>query len=223
MISRARQSFTRLLTWSEAFNELGCYSSSWLFCASTSYGSPAFLQEHGRAGTSPAMKEKYASQLRLEVSDPVLYDMYHLIKSGSFHDRPDCRSHCRNTSSRSLPDRPANRRARSTGGDGNAGHQYPAALAATDGDIAEGVERGGHLCHHGVPRGIRARPARGRTDFGSLRPALAGADRFRGVPVGKHLVRPRRQPACSPRRPRHPGRRRLRDIGAVARHRPRPV
>ena len=37
------------------------------------------------------------------------------------------------------------------------------------------IERGGDLRHHHLPRGVRGRPARGRTDFGPLRTALAGA------------------------------------------------
>ena len=53
----------------------------------------------------------------------------------------------------------------------------------------ERLERGGHLRDHGFPRGVRDRPARGRADLGSLRPALAGADRICGVLRRQHLVR----------------------------------
>ena len=85
------------------------------------------------------------------------------------------------------------------------------------------IECGGHLSHHDFPRRVRARPARGRADLGPLWPALAGADRLCGVLRRQHLVRPRHRPAEPSDRPRHPGRRRLRDLGAVARDRPRPV
>ena len=122
-----------------------------------------------------------------------------------------------------LLDLPADRRARRAGGDRNAGHQHPAAVAAADGGVAAGVDRRGDGVDHRVPRGIRARPARGRADLRSLRPALAGAGGLCGVLRRQHLVRPRHRPAEPADRPRHPGRRRLLDLGAVARHRPRPV
>ena len=49
--------------------------------------------------------------------------------------------HCRRAAPGSLLHLPADRGARRAGGDGNAGHQYPAAFAAADGGIAECVQR----------------------------------------------------------------------------------
>ena len=80
-----------------------------------------------------------------------------------------------------------------------------------------------HLGHHDFPGGVRRGTARGRADLGSLWPALAGAERLCGVLRRQHLVRARHRPAEPSDRPRHPGRRRLRDLGAVARDRPRSV
>src|SRR6266849_2870462 len=121
---------------------------------------------------------------------PVLYDTYHVKMTGSFHGRPD-RNDRHSTAPGSLFDLRANRDPRSPFGDRNAGHQYPVAFAAADGCVIESIDCGGHLRHHGFPRGVRARPARGRTDFGSLWPTLAGTDGLCGVLRRQHLVRPR--------------------------------
>ena len=59
----------------------------------------------------------------------------------------------------------------------------------------ERFERGGHLRDHGFPRGVCARPARGRADLGSLRPALAGADGICGVLAGSIWCGLRPRPA----------------------------
>ena len=101
--------------------------------------------------------------------------------------------------------------------------QHPAAVAAADGGVAECHECRGHLGDHDLPCGIRARPARGRADLGPLRPTLAGADRVCRVLCRQRLVRPCHRPAGPVDRPRHPGGRRLRHLGAVARHCPRHV
>ena len=85
------------------------------------------------------------------------------------------------------------------------------------------IERCGHLGHHHLPCGIRGRPARGRADFGPLRPPLAGLDRLCGVLCRQRLVRARDRSAEPADRPRDPGRRRLRHFRAVARDRPRHV
>src|SRR6266850_1767881 len=174
------------------------------------------------------MTEQNILNRPLGLSCPASYDMYHFIISGSFHDRPDrCNDRHRPTPGSlldppgSLFDLPADRGPGRIGGNGNAGHQYPAALPAADGGVAPCLDRGGDVVDHGIPRGVRARPARGRPDLGSLRTALAGVDRICGIPCRQRLVRPRHRPAEPPDRPRRPGRRRLLDLGAVARHRPR--
>jgi len=79
------------------------------------------------------------------------------------------------------------------------------------------LSSGGHVSHHHFPCGVRHRPARGRADLGSLRPALAGADGLCGVPRRQYLVRTGQRSAEPADRPRHPGHRRMRDLGAVAR------
>src|SRR5438445_809520 len=140
---------------------------------------------------------------------------------GSFHGRPDRCNDRRRAECGAFLDIVTNRGPRGTGGDRNACHQYLAAFAAADGSVTESIDRGGHFRHHGFPRRVRPRPARGRTDLGSLWPALAGADGLCGVLRRQHLVRPRAGPAEPSGRPRHPGRRRLRHLGAVARHCPR--
>ena len=119
--------------------------------------------------------------------------------------------------------RPADRGAGGAGRDRHARDQHPAAVAAADGGVAERHQRGGHLGHHHLPGGVRARPARGRADLGPLRPPLAGVDRLCRFLCRQRLVRPRHRSARPPDRPRHPGGRRLRDFGAVPRHRPRSV
>ena len=141
---------------------------------------------------------------------------------GTSRGRPDSRDRCKPPSGGHLH-RPADRGAGSTRRHRDAGDQYPAALAAADGGVPESVERGGHLRHHHLPCGVRGRPARGRTDFGPLWPALAGADRFCRVLRWQRLVRSRDRPAQSPDRPRRPGLRRLCDFRAVTRDRPRHV
>src|SRR5260370_32595071 len=127
---------------------------------------------------APADKEQNIPNYSLELSRSVLYDIHHLISTGRLHDRP---GHC-NDRHRPAPgsifDLPADRGPRSTGGDRNPCHQYPAAVAAADGGVAPCLDRGGDVVDHGFPRGIRDRAIGGWADLGSLRPALAGADRL---------------------------------------------
>ena len=89
----------------------------------------------------------------------------------------------------------ADRGAGRAGGDRDARDQHPAAVAAADGGVAEGLDRGGDVGDHGLPRGVRGWPARGRADLGPLRPALAGADRLCRVLCRQHLVRACHRPA----------------------------
>src|ERR1035438_10680877 len=114
----------------------------------------------------------------------VLYDMHHTIADGGHHDRAGRITDVSSFAATDILDHSGNRRARGVSGHRNARHQYPAAVAAGDGRFAESVECCRHLRDHGVSRGIRARPARGRAALGSLWPALAGTIRLCGVPGG---------------------------------------
>ena len=87
------------------------------------------------------------------------------------------------------------RGARFAGRDRDARHQHPAAVAAADGGLAEGFDGGGDVGDHGLPRGVRGRPAGGRADLGPFRPALAGVGRLRRVLCRQRLVRVGHRPA----------------------------
>src|ERR1700730_3149261 len=97
-----------------------------------------------------------------EVSSPVLYDMYHFISDRSRHDRPDRLDDRHRPAPRNLLDLPASSGARGPGGDGAAGHQYPAAVAAADGGVAACLDRRCDVLDHGIPRGVRGRTTCGR-------------------------------------------------------------
>src|SRR5260370_7324035 len=153
---------------------------------------------------APADKEQNIPNYSLELSRSVLYDIHHVILTGSLHDRPGRCNDRHRPAPGSLFDLPADRGPRTTGGDRNPCHQYPAAVAAADGGVAPCLDRGGDVVDHGFPRGIRDRAIGGWAGLGSLRPALAGADRLCGVLRPPHLVRPRHPLAVSFYRPRHP-------------------
>src|SRR5260370_14645506 len=109
--------------------------------------------------------------LALVYSPPVLYDMYHVISDGSFDGRPERSNNRHRPDPGSLLQFPADNGPRRIGGDGNAGHQYPVAVAAADGGVPQSVERGGHLGHHDLPRRVPAPPTPGPSDLRSLPPA----------------------------------------------------
>src|SRR5947199_59211 len=109
----------------------------------------------------------------LELPCPRLYDIHHAILAGSRHDRPYRPFDLSSCTSGDFLDNGGNRRTCGVGGDGNARHQHPFALAAADGRVAKGVKRGRHFGDNGISRGLRARPTRGRADRGSLWPPLA--------------------------------------------------
>src|SRR5229473_5963089 len=139
-------------------------------------------------GTRPGMTEQNIPGCSLEVPSSVLYDIHHFISDRSRHDRPDRLDDRDRPAPRNLLDLPASSGARGAGGDGNAGHQYPAAVAAADGDVAACLDRRCDVLDHGIPRGVRGRTTPRRADLGSLWPALAGADGLCGVLRRQHLV-----------------------------------
>src|SRR5829696_5230941 len=128
------------------------------------------------------------TEFNFDHRDLHLYDNHNLTQIGNRHGRPDCSTR-HHRPPRGFLHRPADRGAGRACRHRHARNQYPAAFAAADGRVAEGIERGGHFSHHHFPCSVRSGPTRGRTDLGSLRTPLAGLDRLCCFLRWQHLAR----------------------------------